>query len=160
MPTTKKTYGKRLPRGRNGGIELMLIQDVDHLGKQGDVVSVRPGYANNYLLPQALATVATEHHKRMVEKQDNVYYYITLLNENYAMPGLTAGTEEQIIKGMYLCKPASNGNNSPVVGAGTSSPRSGGGTKVRLTESQVRLAERMGVPLEVYAREYAMRNSA
>jgi pyruvate dehydrogenase E1 component len=46
------------------------------------------------------------HHglKRMVEKQDNVYYYITLLNENYAMPGLTAGTEEQIIKGMYLCK--------------------------------------------------------
>ena len=44
------------------------------------------------------------HHglKRMVEKQDNVYYYITLLNENYPMPGLKAGTEEQIIKGMYL----------------------------------------------------------
>jgi large subunit ribosomal protein L9 len=67
MPTQRK-LGKRLPRGRNGGVELMLIQDVDHLGKQGDVVSVRPGYANNYLLPQALATVATEHHKRMVEK--------------------------------------------------------------------------------------------
>jgi pyruvate dehydrogenase E1 component len=46
------------------------------------------------------------HHglKRMVEKQDNVFYYLTLLNENYAMPGLKAGTEEQIIKGMYLCK--------------------------------------------------------
>ena len=46
------------------------------------------------------------HHglKRMVEKQDNVYFYLTLLNENYAMPGLKAGTEEQIIKGMYLCK--------------------------------------------------------
>ena len=44
------------------------------------------------------------HHglKRMVEKQDNVYFYITLLNENYPMPGLKAGTEEQIIKGMYL----------------------------------------------------------
>ena len=40
----------------------------------------------------------------MVEKQENVYYYITLLNENYPMPGLKAGTEEQIIKGMYLCK--------------------------------------------------------
>jgi pyruvate dehydrogenase E1 component len=38
----------------------------------------------------------------MVEKQENVFYYITLLNENYAMPGLKAGTEEQIIKGMYL----------------------------------------------------------
>ncbi len=48
------------------------------------------------------------HHglQRMVERQENVYYYITLLNENYAMPGLTPGTEEQIIKGMYLCKPA------------------------------------------------------
>ena len=47
------------------------------------------------------------HHglKRMVEQQVNVYYYVTLLNENYPMPGLTAGTEAQIIKGMYLCKP-------------------------------------------------------
>jgi len=46
------------------------------------------------------------HHglKRMVEKQENVFFYLTLLNENYAMPGLTAGTEEQIIKGMYLLK--------------------------------------------------------
>jgi pyruvate dehydrogenase E1 component len=40
--------------------------------------------------------------KRMVEKQENVFYYLTLLNENYAMPGLKAGSEEQIIKGMYL----------------------------------------------------------
>ncbi|MBM3387457.1 MAG: pyruvate dehydrogenase (acetyl-transferring), homodimeric type, partial [Betaproteobacteria bacterium] len=47
------------------------------------------------------------HHglTRMVEKQENVFYYLTLLNENYAMPGLMAGTQEQIIKGMYLCKP-------------------------------------------------------
>lgn len=40
--------------------------------------------------------------KRMVEKQENVFYYLTLLNENYAHPGLKPGTEEQIIKGMYL----------------------------------------------------------
>jgi pyruvate dehydrogenase E1 component len=40
--------------------------------------------------------------KRMVEKQENVFYYLTLLNENYPMPGLKPGTEEQIIKGMYL----------------------------------------------------------
>ncbi|HRO79923.1 MAG TPA: pyruvate dehydrogenase (acetyl-transferring), homodimeric type [Alicycliphilus denitrificans] len=47
--------------------------------------------------------------KRMVEKQENVFYYITLLNENYPMPGLTAGTEEQILKGMYLCKAGAQG---------------------------------------------------
>jgi large subunit ribosomal protein L9 len=59
---------KRLQKGPHGGVELLLIQSVDHLGKQGDVVRVRPGYAQNYLLPQGLATIATDHHKRMVEK--------------------------------------------------------------------------------------------
>ena len=58
----------RLPKGPNGGVELLLIQSVDHLGKQGEVVEVKPGYANNYLLPQGLATIASDHHKRMVEK--------------------------------------------------------------------------------------------
>jgi large subunit ribosomal protein L9 len=59
---------KRLPKGPNGGVELLLIQNVDSVGKQGEVVEVRPGHANNYLLPQGLAIIATDHHKRMVEK--------------------------------------------------------------------------------------------
>ena len=59
---------KRLPRGQHGGVELLLIQSVDNLGNPGDVVEVKPGYAYNYLLPQGLATVATDHHKRMVDK--------------------------------------------------------------------------------------------
>ena len=59
---------KRLPKGPNGGTELLLVQSVEHLGRQGDVVEVRPGYAYNYLLPQGLATLASDHHKRMVEK--------------------------------------------------------------------------------------------
>jgi large subunit ribosomal protein L9 len=58
---------KPLPKVGNG-VQLLLIQSVDHLGKQGDVVTVKRGYAINYLLPQGLATVATNHHKRMVEK--------------------------------------------------------------------------------------------
>jgi pyruvate dehydrogenase E1 component len=49
-----------------------------------------------------IAVILQHGLKRMVEKQDNVYFYITLLNENYPMPGLKPGTEEQIIKGMYL----------------------------------------------------------
>jgi len=63
-----KTRIKRLPQGPNGGVQLLLVQSVEHLGAQGDVVEVRPGYATNYLIPQGLATVATDHHKRMVEK--------------------------------------------------------------------------------------------
>ncbi|NQT14331.1 MAG: 50S ribosomal protein L9 [Planctomycetes bacterium] len=78
MPKTKSkqnvkkrrtaSRSKRLPRGPNGGIELLLVQSVGSLGKQGEVIEVKPGYANNYLLPQGLATVASEHHKRMVGK--------------------------------------------------------------------------------------------
>lgn len=68
MPLVADAGGRRLPRGTRGGIELLLIHDVEHLGKQGEVVEVKRGYAVNYLLPQGLATVATEHHKRMVEK--------------------------------------------------------------------------------------------
>ena len=59
------------------------------------------------------------HHglKRMVEDQENVYFYITLLNENYPMPGLQIGTEAQIIKGMYLLD--EGGKLSPKGASGT-----------------------------------------
>jgi pyruvate dehydrogenase E1 component len=64
------------------------------------------------------------HHglKRMVERQENVFYYITLLNENYAMPGLKAGTEAQIIKGMYLLQQGEGKKTAPrvnLLGSGT-----------------------------------------
>jgi pyruvate dehydrogenase E1 component len=64
------------------------------------------------------------HHglKRMVERQENVFYYLTLLNENYPMPGLTVGTEEQIIKGMYLLEAGEGAKGAPrvnLLGSGT-----------------------------------------
>ena len=39
--------------------------------------------------------------RRMVQEQENVYYYITSMNENYVMPAMPKGAEEGIIKGMY-----------------------------------------------------------
>jgi large subunit ribosomal protein L9 len=72
MPTKEAPLiaatGRRLPKGNRGGVELLLVHAVEHLGKQGEVVEVKRGYAYNYLLPQGLATIATDHHKRMVEK--------------------------------------------------------------------------------------------
>ena len=41
-------------------MELLLKKDVPKLGIVGDVVEVKPGYARNYLLPQDIATEATE----------------------------------------------------------------------------------------------------
>ena len=55
------------PRRRRA-VELLLAEDVAPLGKQGEIVSVKPGFARNYLLPHGLATVATEHNKKRVEK--------------------------------------------------------------------------------------------
>jgi large subunit ribosomal protein L9 len=82
--------GRSLPRGPHGGIQLLLIQSVDHLGKQGDVIEVKPGHAKNYLIPQGLATVATEHHKRMVDKHRSRLQEI----EKQRMAGLTKYAEE------------------------------------------------------------------
>jgi large subunit ribosomal protein L9 len=82
--------GKRLPKAANGNIELLLIQSVDHLGKQGDVVTVRPGYALNYLLPQGLAAIATDHHKRMIEKHKARLLAI----QNARLAGLRTMAEE------------------------------------------------------------------
>ncbi len=48
-------------------IELMLAEDVTQLGKQGEIVKVKAGFARNYLLPQGLATIATAENKRLVE---------------------------------------------------------------------------------------------
>jgi large subunit ribosomal protein L9 len=53
---------------RRRSVELMLTEDVPAVGKQGEIVQVRRGFARNYLLPQGLAAVASEHNKRMVEK--------------------------------------------------------------------------------------------
>ncbi|MEO1498097.1 MAG: 50S ribosomal protein L9 [Planctomycetota bacterium] len=64
----RPTRAKRLPSGPNGGVELLLIQSVEHVGKQGEIVEVKRGYALNYLVPEGLATVASDHHKRMVDK--------------------------------------------------------------------------------------------
>jgi large subunit ribosomal protein L9 len=55
-------------RASHGYIQLILTQAVSKLGQPGDVVKVRPGYARNYLVPQGIATFATQHNLRMIEK--------------------------------------------------------------------------------------------
>ena len=49
-------------------MQLVLTEDVQHLGKQGELVEVRSGYGRNYLLPRGLATVPTAHNLRLLER--------------------------------------------------------------------------------------------
>src|SRR5690348_1351491 len=55
-------------KGAHGGMQLVLTEDVAHLGRQGDVVEVKPGYGRNYLLPNGLATIPNQHNLRLLER--------------------------------------------------------------------------------------------
>jgi len=48
-------------------VKLILLQDVEKLGKSGEVISVKDGYARNYLLPKNLALLATEQNLKAFE---------------------------------------------------------------------------------------------
>src|ERR1051326_7752074 len=65
MPTKQR---QQVRKGSHGGMQLVLTEDVANLGKQGDLVEVKPGYGRNYLLPKGLATVPTEHTLRLLER--------------------------------------------------------------------------------------------
>ncbi len=53
-----------------------------------------------------VAVIMHDGLQRMVEDQEDVYYYITVMNENYVQPAMPKGAEEGIIKGMYLLEEA------------------------------------------------------
>src|SRR5689334_12182294 len=63
-------------RSKNGFMEILLTHTVPHFGQPGDLVKVRPGFARNYLLPQGLATFATPHNLRIVEKHRQRLYQL------------------------------------------------------------------------------------
>jgi len=71
-----------------------------------------------------LAVIIQDGLKRMYADGEDVYYYITVMNENYAHPAMPAGVEADILKGMYLLReaPAAKKDKSPKVqllGSGT-----------------------------------------
>ena len=50
-------------------MDVILREDIDALGRRGQVVKVAPGYARNFLLPKRLAVAATEANKKIVEQE-------------------------------------------------------------------------------------------
>jgi len=67
-PQKKEKRRNQPLKGKHGGWQLVLIEDVTHLGKQGDVVEVKAGYARNYLLPNSFATIPTPHNLKLLVK--------------------------------------------------------------------------------------------
>lgn len=50
-------------------MEVILMHDLIHTGKRGEVVDVKPGFARNYLIPQGLALEATPGNRKLFEQQ-------------------------------------------------------------------------------------------
>ena len=67
-PAKKVKRRNQVLKGPHGGWQLVLIEDVTHLGKQGELVEVKAGYARNYLLPNSLATIPTPHNLRLLDR--------------------------------------------------------------------------------------------
>jgi pyruvate dehydrogenase E1 component len=59
--------------------------------------------------------------RRMLKEQEDVFYYITLMNENYQHPGMPEGAQEGILRGMYLFRDGGKGKGARVqlLGSGT-----------------------------------------
>ncbi len=96
-------------------------------------VSYDPTFAHE------VAVILQRGMKRMFEDQENVWYYVTLMNENYPQPGLKKGQEEGILKGMYRLREGPAG-----AGSGMSIPRVqllGSGTILREVIAAAELLE-------------------
>jgi len=77
-------------------------------------VSYDPTYAYE------LAVIIQDGLRRMIGEQENVFYYITCMNENYVQPPMPAGVEDGILRGMYLLQVGGQGQIRPqLMGSGT-----------------------------------------
>ena len=67
-----------------------------------------------------LAVIIQDGLRRMMGEQENIFYYITCMNENYAHPPMPSGVEDGILKGMYLLHVGSQGKvRAQLMGSGT-----------------------------------------
>jgi pyruvate dehydrogenase E1 component len=91
-----------------------------------------------------LAVIVQDGLRRMYAEQEDVYYYITVMNENYAHPAMPRGVEQGILNGMYLLHIGGRGKVRATL--------FGSGTILRETLAAAELLERdFGVPADVYS---------
>src|SRR5690606_712404 len=82
-------------------MEVILKQDIKHLGEKDDIVNVKPGYGRNYLIPQGFATLATTSAKKVLAenikqaqfKQDKIKKDATELADKLESVKLTIGAK-------------------------------------------------------------------
>jgi large subunit ribosomal protein L9 len=89
----KAKQRNQIPKGRHGNMKLVLTEDVPNLGRQGDLVEVRPGFGRNYLVPRGMATIPTSHNLRLLDR-----YKIRIRQAHEARVADLKAMAEQILK--------------------------------------------------------------
>jgi pyruvate dehydrogenase E1 component len=91
-----------------------------------------------------LAVIVHDGLRRMFAEQENVFYYLTVMNENYRQPALPPGVEQGIIRGMYLLSIGGRGRVRATL--------MGSGTILREVMGAAEILERdYGIPADVYS---------
>jgi len=101
-------------------------------------VAYDPAYAYE------LAVIVQDGLRRMYQEQESVFYYITVMNENYAHPAMPAGVAQGILSGMYLLQIGGRGKVRVTL--------FGSGTILREVQAAAELLEKnYGVPADVFS---------
>src|SRR5437879_7979898 len=112
-------------------MESSLREDVRRLGRAGDVVQVKDGYARNYLLPTGLACAATEANKKRIT------YEAQRLAKQRVAEKEAAVSEAQRLAGVELTFPVKVGEEDKLYGSVTA-----GDIQRRLAEQQLHVDKR------------------
>src|SRR6266581_5714049 len=95
-------------------MQIILQEDIDKLGNRGDVVTVKPGYARNFLLPRKLAVEATAGNLKAIER------IRTSLAKKTATELEAAQKQAELLNGVSLKFTRKTGENDQMFGSVTS----------------------------------------
>ena len=118
-------------------MQIILQEDIDKLGHRGDVVTVKPGYARNYLLPRSLAIEATAGNMNALER------IRTSLAKKTATELEAAKKQAELLTGVSLNFKRKTGENDQMFGSVTTGDIAGGlsAQGFKIDKRQVQLAE-------------------
>jgi large subunit ribosomal protein L9 len=118
-------------------MQIILQEDIDKLGHRGDVVTVKPGYARNYLLPRSLAIEATAGNMKALER------IRTSLAKKTATELEAAKKQSELLTGVSLTFKRKTGENDQMFGSVTTGDIAEGlaAQGFKIDKRQVQLAE-------------------
>ena len=118
-------------------MQIILQEDIDKLGHRGDIVTVKPGYARNFLLPRKLAVEATQGNLKAIER------IRTALAKKTATELEAAQKQAELLNGISLKFTRKTGENDQMFGSVTSADIAEGlaAQGFKVDKRQVQLAE-------------------